>query len=216
MSYWDDIEILRTVDRLESEHGRPVWYGEEVLRTLAGRDVLNDQERAAFTRELVLAQRAGLLDYEFRPGYGQATPRIDDYSYLQSISEVRLTIAGRDRARGRLVIVEMDEEGEDDGRAIAGLTLERTARVIGDTYTGPQIVQFFIDSGIPPSETPQFEGTKWKYVRDVLLSLLEGGADTRRSLRKFLGQWLSDQLHTGPTPEERHRTWQILPDRDGI
>ena len=201
--FWDDIELLKAVDRLESEHGRPVWRAEEVMSLMTGREVLNEQERAGFARELTLARDAGLLAYEFHPGYGQATPRVDEYAYLQAVSDLRLTISGRDRARGRIVTVRLDDVGADDGRAIAGLTLEHVARVIGDTYTDRQIPQFLLDSGVPPSFVPSFEGTKWTYVQEVLLSLLEGGAAARRSLRTFLGRWLEDELHTGPTENEK-------------
>ncbi|MGD0706602.1 MAG: TIGR02391 family protein, partial [Trebonia sp.] len=88
-------------------------------------------------------------------------------------------------------------------------------------YSREQAVVFLEESGIdldriraPPDVQPQG-------VADVLIALERwAGSDGRRVLRRFLGRWLSNQLHTGPSDELRRsllaqlarQGWQV---RDG-
>lgn len=208
MTRWDDIEILQLIDRLQEEHERPIWDGQHLLdRASEGQNVFED-DRAAFAWELMLARDAGLVYFETRPQIGgHAPPRLEDYHFLGSLKDIQLTPFGRDRARGRVVMVPSPDPDEDDGRPIAALTLEEIARSIAQRYSGNQLPTFLVESGIPTSElAADAAGSKWEYVHRTFLGLLDGGSAGRRALRQFLGAWFSDQLHTGPeSQEERDR-----------
>ena len=79
------------------------------------------------------------------------------------------------------------------------------ARRIGESYTGEQLPQFPEESGVPREWIPPFEGTKWRYVANVVADMLGGGAAARRAGREVLGAWLDNRLHTGPTREDQGR-----------
>jgi uncharacterized protein (TIGR02391 family) len=130
-------------------------------------------------------------------------PTQNGHLWLQGVGNIHLTLDGRDRARGRLVLAEPPDPNEDDGRQIAAITLKDVARDIALTYSWDQIPIFFHDSGIPDaSSPPSVASDGQKYVVSVLAALLEGGSEARRIARSFLGRWLSDRLVTGPsTPE---------------
>lgn len=101
------------------------------------------------------------------------------------------------------MVVAPPDPHEDDGRPIAALTLEEIARSVAERYSAKQLPVFLTESGIPPSSLPEdASGWKWEYVHEALLGLTDGGSAARRSLRSFVGAWLSDQLHTGPPSEE--------------
>lgn len=94
----------------------------------------------------------------------------------------------------------LPDSGEDDGRPIAGLTLEAIANEIAKTYTASQLPTFLRDSEIPDQFVPRpVQGDKSSYVALVLTSMHEAGSDARRALRRFIARWLSGQLHVPPS-----------------
>ena len=104
-----------------------------------------------------------------------------------------MTLAGRDRAKGLIVIKPLPDPDEDDDRQIAGMTLEEIARAIGGAYTPTQLPGFLLDSGIPESSLPLAdERDKWSYVLAVFEGLHDGGCAARRVLRGFIGNWLEN------------------------
>jgi len=161
----------------------------------------------SFARELLLAHDAGYVTFDGRAVWPtNADPLSNAYSWIQQIRDIRLSLAGRDRARGRVVVRPLPDPDEDDDRPIAGMTLEEIARAIGDTYTGSQLPRFLVDSGLPEVNVASFTGeTKWTYLMNVFEELHNGGSASRRALREFLGRWLGNRLHTGPGAAVRER-----------
>lgn len=213
--FWNDIEILQVID--EGEHGNAIAIGSglALMQTVGRRNGLEPmlEDYRPFVRELLVARDAGLITYReiLWPGDLPPNPDGDPNEYLQRIQDIRLTIAGRDRARGRLIQVELPDPTEDDGRMIRGSTLEDVAREIGDVYTGGQLQRFLIESGISREYVPNFPGgTKWVFVYDVLSALAEGTSGQRRELRALLRAWLDDRLHSGPPAELRERITRDL------
>jgi len=206
--HWDDIEILRVIDEGEHGNSHAVQSGLALMQTVAARRDLQPDphgDDSSFVHELLVARTACLVTWEEMTSLGIAPPDPSNPNdYLQRIWQISLTIAGRDRARGRVVEAELPDPTEDDGRLLRGSTLEDIARVIGDAYTGTQLERFLAESGISPDWVPPFDGgTKWVFVHDVLTTLAEGSSAQRRELRRFLGAWLDDGLHSGPSPEMR-------------
>lgn len=208
MIHWDDIEILKLIDALQKEGGRALSDGRQLFeRASAGQNLYSKEHRSAFARELLLARSAGLVHFELAPQIGrQAPPRVDDYEFLDTLREIQLTPFGRDRAIGRVVLVPPPDPSEDDGRPIAALTLEEISRSIAERYSNAQLVPFLVESGIDRDDVAGDVQPSSNLVQSTLLGLLEGGSARRRVLRRFLGAWLSDELHTGPlTVEQRDR-----------
>lgn len=206
MIHWDDIEILKLVDALQKEGGQPLSDARQLFeRASGGQNLYSKEHRAAFGRELLLARSAGLVHFELAPQIGrQAPPRVEDYEFLDRLREIQLTPFGRDRAIGRIVHVPPPDPSEDDGRTIAALTLEEISRAIAEQYTNAQLEVFLVESGIDRNDLAGEVQPSWAFVQSTLLGLLEGGSARRRVLRRFLGAWLSDELHTGPrTVEQR-------------
>lgn len=209
---WDDIEILRLVDEAE-ETGDHTWIqnGTSIMQGIAQRQGVapTAADERPCARELDNLRDAGYLMFEaLLPGGNVASPdpNRNANDYLQRTWRFELTPAGRDRARGRIVIAPLPDPDEDDGRMIRGSTLEDIAREIGDAYTGQQLERFLAEAGIPRELIPPFEGgTKWEYVYDALIAMAENGSGPRRELRRFIGSWLDNRLHTGPEPECRYR-----------
>jgi hypothetical protein len=137
--------------------------------------------------------------------YGWRTPIAEAQQWLQEIRDLRLTIPGRDRARGRVVQRPLPDPDEDDDRHITGMTLEEIARSIGETYTGSQLPRHLRESGVPEEFIPEFSGSKWEYVLGISEALHDGGSSARRVLREFIGGWLEGRYHTPPRPEVRTR-----------
>lgn len=207
--FWNDIEILQVIDESERENTATLSSGMSLMQAVAARHepIASLDDYRSFVRELLLAREAGLLSYQevLWPNGPPPDPG-DPNMYLQRIHSIGLTIEGRDRARGRIIQVELPDPDEDDGRLIRGSTLEEVARAIGEAYTGTQLERFLTESGIPPEFVPEFDGgTKWEFVYGALVALAEGGCAQRRALRGFLGRWLDQHLHSGPEPELQAR-----------
>jgi uncharacterized protein (TIGR02391 family) len=206
--HWDDIHLLRTIDRLEQTETGSLSNGLWLMQKEAeGQPLDHNRDYRTFVWELVLAGHAGYLGWDDRgvSAY-RPDPLSDPNAWLQEIRDIRLTLAGRDRARGRLVIRPLPEPDEDDDRLITGMTLEEIARDIGDTFTSSQLPRFLRDSGLPEDHLTPVDGNdNWAYVLDVFERLHNGGSAARRSLRGFIAAWLEDKLHAGPSPDVRRR-----------
>jgi uncharacterized protein (TIGR02391 family) len=206
---WDDLELLRLIDGLEESETGALSSGFYLMeRCGRGKQLDYTRDPALLARELLIARDAAYLTFDDQVGYGMrlADPRLDAHQWLQQIRDVRLTLDGRDRARGRVVLSPLPDPDQDDERPIAGMTLEEIARAIGATYTPSQLPTFLHDSGVPDAfiQAP-VTGDKWGYVMSVLASLHDGGSAARRELRTFIGRWLSNQLHMPPSDKTRRR-----------
>ncbi len=212
---WDDLQLLHLIDELEaSEQSGSLVTGYAFMQAASdGRPVDWNRDGRSFVRELVLARNAGYLEWVdmTTPNVARADPTTDAQRWLQEIRDLRLTLSGRDRARGRLFQRPLPDPEKDDDRPITSMTLEEIARQIGDTYSGSQLPRYLGDSGIPAEFIPaEVTGSKWAYVLDVFEALHDGGSASRRSLREFIGNWLGGRLHAPPPPEVRERITALL------
>jgi predicted RNA-binding Zn-ribbon protein involved in translation (DUF1610 family) len=216
--WWDDLELLRMIDLYEQKSNAYLSDGFKLMEQIAhekSSELDWKKDIGPFAHELRIARDAGYLVFDDRAWPGQPMPpESDAHMWLQRIRDIRLTLHGRDRARRRLLILPPPDPDEDDGRPIAQLTLAEIAEAIASTYSDKQLLMFLTASGIPDSILPKAVGNRGDYVLAVLLGLHDGGADTRRTLRTFIGNWLSDRLLTGPSPEVRERVNAQL-DRQG-
>lgn len=213
--HWDDLELLKLIDELEtSEQVSDLTNGYNLMQRAAQGHVIDwNRDATGFARELLLINSAGYLTWTDRSGRNvSATDPLGNSQYwLQEIWELRLTPSGRDRARGRVIQRPLPEPDEDDDRPIAGMTLEEIARAIGDTYSGGQLPRYLHDSGVPDEYIPPVViGSKWEYVLDVFERLHEGGSAARRALREFLGGWIDGRHHVAPQPEVREHVLGVL------
>ncbi|HEU5269355.1 MAG TPA: TIGR02391 family protein [Jatrophihabitans sp.] len=210
---WDDLQILRSIDEIE-QSGQYLGSGLNLLDRLAREaNVAPYESMREFAIELALAYHKGYLTWVDRSSQwvGHPSPTTDANMWLQTFDDIRLTLDGRDRARGRVIQTALPDPDEDDGRIIAGLTLEEAARSIGDTYTASQLPRYLRESGLSADAVPgSVTGDKWEYVFDVLSSLHDGGSAARRTLREFLGGWLEGRYHTPPRADVRKRIVALL------
>jgi hypothetical protein len=206
--FWNDLEILQLIDACDKGERGGNNSGIDMAQTLArDRGVgLGDGDDAGFVRELLVLQDAGLVTWQVMSSIGRAQPIVPDNAndYLNNIRDFALTIAGRDRARGQIIRAPMPDAAEDDGRMIASLTLEDVARNIGVVYSPEQAARLVVEAGMTPDFDPG-EGETWEKLLLVFVTFLHGSSGQRRELRYFLGAWLDDELHTGPSDEEREK-----------
>ena len=206
--HWDDIHLLQTIDLLEQTETGTLANGLWLMqREASGQALDHNRDYRTFVWELVLANHVGYVVWDAR-GVSpyRPDPLSDPNAWLQEIRDIRLTLPGRDRARGRLVLRELPDPDEDDDRLITGMTLEEISRAIGDAFTPSQLPKFLRDSGIPEDYLSPLDGAdNWAYVIDVLERLHNGGSAARRTLREFIARWLEDMLHDGPSPDLRRR-----------
>jgi hypothetical protein len=204
---WDDIEILRAVDRMQQERyggGRiTAMNGMHLMDEINGSRVLEEQRWRGFVQELHVARDQGLLTFKTdrspRPNLADADP----YYYLQTLSDFGLTVAGHDRARGRIVVQPPPDPADDDGRQLSSLILRRVAADISRQYDPSEAAEFLREEGIPPAELPLPEETADRDAYLILAALWRWGSEGRRLTRRFIGRWLSDLLPTGPDAELR-------------
>lgn len=212
---WDDLQLLHLIDELEaSEQLGSLITGYAFMQVAGnGQGIDWDRDGRPFIRELLIARNAGYLEWNemTTPGVPSPDPTNDPQRWLQEIRDLRLTLSGRDRARGRFFQRPLPDPEEDDDRPITGMTLEEIARQIGDTYSGSQLPRYLSDSGIPAEFIPaEVTGSKWAYVLSVFEALHDGGSASRRALREFIGNWLQGRLHAPPPPEVRERITALL------
>jgi uncharacterized protein (TIGR02391 family) len=212
---WDDLQLLHLIDRLEStEQIGPLMSGHGLMQTASeGQTIDWDRDSRTFARELLLARAAGYVEWfdQFYPGGQQSDPNVQAHQWLQEIRDIRLTLAGRDRARGRVIQRPLPDPDEDDDRPITGMTLEEIARTIGDTYSATQLPRYLHESGIPQQfMPPQVTGSKWEYVFGIFEVVHDGGSAGRRALRHFIGGWLEGRHHTPPRTDLRKRITALL------
>jgi uncharacterized protein (TIGR02391 family) len=213
---WDDLQLLRLVDESEtSEQLGSLMNGESLMQVARkGEPIEWGRDERTFARELLLAREADYLEWteQFHHNVRQPDPIVDAQQWLQQIRDIRLTLAGRDRARGRVIQRPLPDPDEDDDRPITGMTLEEIARAIGDTYTESQLPRYLRESGIPEefisADAPSYN--KWEYVLAVFEALHDGGSTARRALRQFIGGWLEGRYHTPPRTEVRKRIVALL------
>lgn len=205
---WDDLELLRLINDLEQAEPASLHSGFSLMdRSLRGRNLTyEDSDPALLSHELRIALSAGYLEFDDQSWAGQQMPDPDQdpHFWLQRITNVRLTIPGRDRARGIVVHTPHPDSGEDDGRLIPGSSLEAIARAIGEEYTDSQVPRFLRESGIPDALALQpWNVERWEFVLGVFDQLGAGGAAGRRDLRTFIGRWLDGDLQFQPEQELR-------------
>lgn len=211
---WDDLQLLGLVDELEaSGQLGELGNGLNLMRRMGGREIDWNRDLRPFAHELVLAERAGYVTWKELQGLyvGNPTWESDPNFWLQQIMDIRLTLEGRDRARGRVIQRPLPDPDEDDDRLISGMTLEEIARAIADTYTDRQLPRYLTDSGVPAEflavGTSQ---SKWEYVMGILEGLHDGGSAARRILREFIGGWLEGRHHEPPRADIRQRITALL------
>jgi uncharacterized protein (TIGR02391 family) len=199
---WDDIELLQLIHELEQAESGYLSSGFSLMeRARRGKDIDFQKDPALLTHELLLARSAGSLTFDDRswPGQQMPNPDQDPHLWLQRIQTVRLTHAGRDRALARGFVVAQPDPALDDGRLIPSSSLTAIARAICDEYQDWQLRRFLQESGIPDelalAPNDLFE---WEFVYLVFDQLLQRGAAGRRTLRTFIGKWLSNQLQMIP------------------
>lgn len=128
---WDDLQLLRLIDEAEArEQLGSLMTGYTFMQAAGGERPIDwDRDGKPFARELLIARDAGYLEWieMSRLGAAQADPLMESQRWLQEISEIRLTLAGRDRARGRVIQRPLPDPEEDDDRPITGMTLEEIA-----------------------------------------------------------------------------------------
>src|ERR1700730_10172992 len=195
---WDNIEILQAVARHQERFGGgEVWgvAGRQRMEEIASTQVTDEKLWRGFIQELEIAAAGDYLTFtvEDYSGNAQQTRRSYPYQYLQQIRDFALTVAGQDRARGRVVVQPLPDPAEDDGRLISTLILQRVAEAIDKEYSEGQAVTFLEESGALFPELPQ-DRERAGQAEEVLLALNEWGSEGRRILRSFLGRWLDDRL----------------------
>ena len=210
---WDDLQLLKRIDQTELA-SHYVDGGLNLLQTLNQADgkPMGDGF-AEFAKELSLANDAGYLEWTDQGSMSvrNSSPNHDQFQWLQTIADIHLTLAGRDRARGRVIVVELPDPEEDDGRFITGLTLEEIARSIGETYSVAQLPRFLRESGMPKELVgDSIDGGRVVYVFNILDKLHEGGSAKRRLLREFIGGWLDGRYHQAPPVKTRQRITKLL------
>jgi uncharacterized protein (TIGR02391 family) len=212
---WDDLQLQRLIDEFEtSEQAGQLSSGAQLMQAASqDRTIDWDHDCRTFARELLLARAAGYLEWidPFNPGVRVLNPVTEAQQWLHQIHDIRLTLDGRDRARGRLIHRQLPDPDEDDDRPVTGMTLEEIARAIGETYTGSQLPRYLHESGIPEQFIPvEVPASKWEYVFGIFEALHDGGSAARRALRQFIGGWLEGRYHTPPRPDVRKRIVALL------
>src|SRR5271165_3210393 len=104
---WDNVEILRAVDRIQQERyggGRiTTMNGMYRMDEINGSRVLEDQRWPGFIQEPHITRDLGLLTFKVDPSPRPNLAEAEPYYYLQALSDFGLTIPGQDPARGRVV-----------------------------------------------------------------------------------------------------------------
>ena len=205
--FFDDLHILRTIDRCEREGLTGVlWSGESLLKEVleSQHPIYDDDTCRSFIRELELAQRAGLLNYRVMD-FGGMVADINAHganNYLRQMQYFELTPSGHDRARCRVFEQELPDPNEDDGKPITNLTFERIAEILSAAYDAPHLRTFLIDSGVPEEMLAPIGEDGAGGLLDLFALFNGGSSNDRRILRHFLGRWLAQDLDSGPDHDQ--------------
>jgi uncharacterized protein (TIGR02391 family) len=203
--YWDNVEILREIDLWQQE-----TYRGGALRGVNGLSLMErmigsfpPERMRGFIQELHISAACGLLTFEVQPDPRPNLADTDPNWYLQTISDFALTVEGQDRARGRMIARPEPEPGEDDGRPISDLILRQVGAAITEQYAPDEMTVFLREESIPPAQLKHPEYTGERAAYSLLATVWRWGSTGRRAVRRFLGRWLDNQLHTGPDAELR-------------
>lgn len=211
--YWDNVEILREIDRWQLE-----TYKGGALSTVNGLELMHrligsyqpDRMRG-FVQELHICAASGLLTFKVDPDpYRPNLADTDPNYYLQTVSGFALSVEGQDRARGRMIARSEPDPGEDDGRPISDLILRNISSEITDQYASDDTVVILREEGIPPRQMTMPDGIAPDDVHAVLAAVWRWGSPGRKIIRRFLGRWLDNLLLTGPDVELRGRIVEQL------
>jgi uncharacterized protein (TIGR02391 family) len=204
--FFDDLHILRTIDRLE-QAGQTAYLnaGIDLLQQVAGAEpVSEDRDHRSFIRELSLARDSGFLSFKVLPYPGDPAPPDPDRTlpnhYLHQLADLHLTPLGRDRARCRVYEREPPDPSEDDGRPITQLVFARIAEILAGYYAPDRLRLFLEDSQIPPDMIAPLDDPEAGLLD--LFRRFDGPSAQRRVLRHFLGRWLGQELPSGPDTDE--------------
>jgi hypothetical protein len=99
---WDDIAILREVDRLQLLYGGGPLINSalDLMNSVAGSNVTDHGLIRGFVQELHNACDGGFLTFQVHDYHGpRADPDGNPHYYLQQVRDLSLTAAGRDRQR---------------------------------------------------------------------------------------------------------------------
>lgn len=204
---WDDLAILRVIDRMQREifGGGPLatYTGLTLMETVNGGSVAEHQRWRGFVQELRIARDQGFLVFRERPDPTPNVAEVNPHWYLQTISDFALTVSGQDRARGLVVMQPAPDPEEDDGsRRISSTIFRQVAAAITSEYTAEDIAELLDEESLLPAALPLVDpATQDTYL--VLTSLWRWGSDGRRRVRRFIGRWLDDRLLIGPDPDLR-------------
>jgi len=199
---------LRTIERCECE-GPSAALGDGLnllQEVLASPHPIHDIDTCtSFIKELELAARDGLLIYRVAEPGGNVAPAstssMGANNYLGYLRDFQLTPFGHDRARCRVYEREPPDPGEDDGKPITRLTLDRITNILAAAYDEPHLRLFLLDAGIPDKMIPPPDDDRAGLAG--LFSRFNGGAASdRRILRRFLGRWLAQDLDSGPDADQ--------------
>ena len=150
---WDNVDILRGIDRYQQEtyHGGPLRgiNGMLLMQHLTGAYVHDQQQVRGFIQELHIARDLGLLIFDVRPSLRPNLADADPNAYVQEISDFALTVSGQDRARGRVVAQPPPDPADDDGRMLSDLILREITDAITAQYAPDEVAQFPRGRGHP-------------------------------------------------------------------
>lgn len=214
--FFDDLQILRTIDRCEREGlTGPLSSGTYLLQEVLGSQhpVYDDEACRSFIRELALAEDAHLLNFTVMQTVGGMAPAsiqsMGATNYLAQMRDFHLTPFGHDRAQSRVFEGEPPHVGEDDGKPISRLTLGRIGEILASAYDEPHLESFLLDSGIPQEMIPPL-GHDGAGLADLFALFNGGDSASRRTLRHFLGRWLEQELDTGPNVDQERELREDL------
>ncbi len=191
--HWDEIRLLRVLDRFESEERADQIDGLQLMLVVAGDQQTTALDRVSLTRLLYVLSQQGRLSFELKHDPDVAVPSVEDPGHLQWLWRFRRTDTGRDRPRARVLAQHPPDSDIDDGRPIPGLALDRFAGVIAAWYNAAQLSKFLRDSGLPRIRSAQPHGGT-EDLSANLAAYAQGNNEQRRQLRRFLAALLNGEL----------------------
>jgi hypothetical protein len=200
--HWDEIRLLRALERLGGEERADQIDGLQLMLIVAGDEQTTDLDRVSLTRLLYMLSQQGRLSFEIKHDPDLEVPSAEDPRHLQWLWRLRLTDTGRDRPRARVVVERRPETDIDDGRPIPGLALDRFAGVIAAWYTPAQLSKFLRDSGLPRIRSAQPHGST-EDLSANLAAYAQGNSEQRRKLRRFLAALLNGDLDPVADSDQR-------------